>query len=267
MKIRISFLFIFLFNFLRVDSQEVIIPTIKSDMGFNAGENLTYQIRYGLIVGGITTVSLTDDTYNNKEVFHAVATAQTTGMADVIFAVTDIYESWFDKKSNLSYKQIRNIKEGKYIYYNEVTYNRKNNTVNSTLSGIHLVPEKILDLSTSLYYLRRIDFSKVHEGDMVLVNIYFADEVFPFYLRYQGKETIRTKFGKMSCLKISPVVEVGRMFKTPDDLSIWLTDDLNCIPILVRMDIRIVGAVYLKLIKYENTTNPLTISTLKNDSI
>ena len=267
MRVRICFLFILLFNVSYVGSQEVISPTIKSDIGFNAGENLTYQIRYGLMVGGITTLSLTEDNYNDKVVFHTVATAQTTGMADVIFGVTDVYESWFDKKSNLSYKQIRNIKEGKYIMYNEVTYNRKNNTVNSNLTGIHRVPDKILDLSTSLYYIRRIDFSKVKKGQIVLVNIYFADEIFPFYLRYQGKETIRTKFGKLNCLKISPVVEVGRMFKTPDDLSIWLTDDLNCIPVQVRMDIRVVGAVHLKLIKFENTANPVTFSTLKKDSI
>lgn len=267
MKIRIGFILILLFNFSYVDSQEVIAPTIKNDIGFSAGENLTYQIRYGPMVGGNTTLSLTEENYNDKVVFHAVATAQTTGMADVIFGVTDVYESWFDKKSNLSYKQIRSIKEGKYIMYNEVTYNRKSNTVISKLTGIHSVPEKILDLSTSLYYIRRIDFSKVKEGEIVLLNIYFADEIFPFYLRYQGKETIRTKFGKMNCFKISPVVEVGRMFKTPNDLSIWLTDDLNCIPVQVRMDIRVVGAVHLKLIKFENTANPLTFSELKKDSI
>jgi hypothetical protein len=72
-----------------------------------------------------------------------------------------------------------------------------------------------------------------------------------------GKEVIRTKFGKISCLKINPVVEVGRMFKRSDDLTIWLTDDGNRIPVLIRMDIRIVGSVNLKLAKYENVANPL----------
>jgi hypothetical protein len=50
---------------------------------------------------------------------------------------------------------------------------------------------------------------------------------------------------------------VGRMFKSSNDLTIWLTDDENCIPVSVRMDIRIVGAVYLKLVNYENTVKPL----------
>ena len=78
-----------------------------------------------------------------------------------------------------------------------------------------------------------------------------------------GKETIRTKFGKINCLKLRPIVEVGRMFKAQNDLTIWFTDDENCIPVLVKMDIRIVGAVYLKLIQYENTANPFMLLATK----
>jgi hypothetical protein len=47
------------------------------------------------------------------------------------------------------------------------------------------------------------------------------------------------------------------MFKAQDDLTIWFTDDANRLPVLVRMDIRIVGSVYLKLIEYKNNANPL----------
>ena len=91
------------------------------------------------------------------------------------------------------------------------------------------------------------------------MNMYFADEIFPFHLRYAGKDVIRTKLGKINCLKISPVVEPGRMFKTRDDLTIWFSDDGNYLPVLVRMDIRIVGAVVLKLVKYENTLNSMSL--------
>lgn len=252
-------LIVLLISTLSVNAQPFVNPSIKPNTAFKAGEKLTYQIRYGIIVGGVTTLSLTNDIYENKEVFHAVATGKTTGMAEVIYGVNDVYESWFDKETNLSYKQIRNIKEGNYTKYNEVTYNRKNNTVNSKLSGVHKVPEKILDLATSLYYIRRIDFSEVKKNEVIFVNIYFSDEIFPFYLRYKGKETINTKFGKISCLRISPVVEVGRMFKTPNDVSIWLTDDGNYIPVLIEMDIRIVGKIHLKLMSYENIVKPMMI--------
>lgn len=257
MKIRILLLFLlFLIKALNVDAQEIFTPPVKPNTAFGKGEKLTYQIKYGFIVGGITTLSLTEVVYNEKKVFHALAVGQTTGLANRIYGVNDTYESWFDKVTNLPVKSVRDINEGRYKHYNEVTFNRKNNTVTSKLTGIHKVPEKILDLSSTFYYLRRVDFTKVKAGEVVFVNMYFSDAIFPFHMKYLGKESIRTKFGKISCIKLSPLVEVGRMFKTPDDLTIWFTDDENCIPVLVRMDIRIVGAVYLKLISYENTLNP-----------
>jgi hypothetical protein len=263
MRIRICFLFILLLHVLFVDAQEIFTPPIKASQAFIKDEKLTYQIKYGFVVGGKTTLSLKDTVYDGKKVFHALAVGQTTGLANTIYGVEDTYESWFDKKTNLPLKSVRDIKEGKYKHYNEVTYNRRNNTVTSSISGIHSVPEKILDLSSTFYYLRRVDFSKVKVGDVVFVNMYFSDSVFPFHLKYMGKESIRTKFGKINCLKLSPIVEVGRMFKAPNDLTLWFTDDENCIPVLVKMDIRIVGAVYLKLIHYENTANPFILLATK----
>lgn len=257
MKIHSYYIILFLLQFQAVNAQELINPPVKSDTAFIAGENLTFQIRYGFITAGTTQLSLTDTVWQNKLVFHSYTVAQTSGLADKLYGVKDVYESWFDKETNLPFKQISNIKEGRYTKYNEVTYNRRNNTVHSKLSGIHEVPEKILDLSATLYYIRRIDFAKISVGEVIFLNMYFSDEVFPFRFIYMGKETIRTKFGKINCIKINPVVEVGRMFKKQDDLTIWLTDDGNRIPVLIRMDIRIVGIVNLKLVNYENIANPL----------
>jgi len=259
MRVRLYFSFILLLLAWRVGAQELFTPPVKSNSAFKAGENLTYQIRYGIISAGVANFSLTEEIYNDKVVLRAITFAQTTGLADKLYEVNDSYESWFDKKTCLPYKQARSISEGNYKTNNEVTYNRKNNTVNSKLSGIHGVPAKILDLTSTFYYLRRVDYSKVKEGAVVAVNMYFSDAIFPCHIVYKGKENIKTKFGEISCIKLSPVVEVGRMFKSTDDLSIWFTDDENCIPVLVKMDIRVVGAVYLKLIKYENTVNPMVL--------
>ena len=259
MKTLIGYLMFFLFSSLIPETHEIVSPPLKHTMPYSAGETLTYQVKYGFINGGNTTFSLTEEAYHRKNVFHAKAVGQSTGIANALYGVKDSYESWFDKGTTLPFKQIRDIKEGHYTLYNEVTYNRKNNTVQSMLTGEHNVPEKILDLCSVFYFVRRIDFSKLNEGDVVLVNMYFADEIFPFHLRYLGRETIKTKNGKMTCFKLSPVVEVGRMFKTEDDLTVWLTDDENCLPVLVRIELKIVGSVYLKLTKCVNAVDSLLI--------
>ncbi|MCK9411354.1 MAG: DUF3108 domain-containing protein [Prolixibacteraceae bacterium] len=255
--VAIGLLIILLLKVSQSNAQEISNPPLKMATPFSSGEKLTYQVKYGFIVGGFTTFTLSDTIYKNKPVFHAMAIGQTSGIANMIYGVKDIYESWFDKENTLPYKQIRNIKEGRYTQYNEVIYNRRDNTVQSKSSGEHQVPEKILDLCSTFYYIRRVDFSKMTEGDILFVNMYFGDEVFPFHLRYIGRETIRTKNGKMNCIKIRPIVEVGRMFETKDDMTIWFSDDDKCIPVLVRMELRIVGAVILKLVKYENVNDAM----------
>lgn len=224
---------------------------------FRSGENLYYQLRYGYMTGGVVQLSLTDVYQDKMMMFHAVGICQTSGLADKIYGVKDIYESWFDKKTGLPYKQVRNIREGRYKWFNEVTYNRQNNTVNSKRSGVHQTPANIMDVLSMLYYIRRIDYSKLKDGDVMTIKVYFADEISPFKLRYRGIETIDTKYGKVRCHRISPVVEVGRMFKSPDDLAFWVSDDGNYIPVKVRMNIRIVGAVNMELTNYSNIKFPL----------
>ena len=133
MSIRITILFILLLSVLNANSQEIFTPPVKPNRAFIKDEKLTYQIKYGFVVGGITTLSLTDTIFDDKKVFHARAIGQTTGLANTIYGVQDVYESWFDKKTNLPLKSIRNIKEGRYKHYNEVTYNRNNNTITSSI--------------------------------------------------------------------------------------------------------------------------------------
>ena len=232
-------------------------PVPMALTSFRSGEQLSYQLRYGYIIGGVVQLSLTDVYQDKMMLFHAVGICQTSGLADKIYGVKDIYESWFDKKTGLPYRQVRNIKEGHYKWYNEVAYNRHNNTVTSKRSGVHEVPSNIMDVLSMLYYIRRVDYSKLKDGDVMNLKVYFGDEISPFKLRYRGIETIDTKYGKVRCHRISPVVEVGRMFKSPDDLAFWVSDDGNYLPIKVRMNIRIVGSVNMELTNYSNLKNPL----------
>jgi hypothetical protein len=259
MKTIVSFLLFILFSAFNVEAQNIVNPPVKPVNPFSAGETLIYQLRYGFLVGGTATFSLSEQVYQKKSVFYAIAVGKSSGIANTIYRVKDSYESWFDKETTLPYKQVRNIREGRYTLYNEVTYNRTNNTVNSKLSGRHKVPEKILDLCSLFYFIRRIDFSKLENGDVISLNMYFADGIFPSHIRYFGKETIKTINGKTRCIKISPVVEVGRMFKTEDDLTVWFTDDDKCLPALVKMDLRVVGSVSLKLVSFENTPDSLLV--------
>jgi hypothetical protein len=94
-------------------------------VSYTAGEKVNYTIQYGIITGGAARLELDSEIYNGKEVWHSKITAKTTGVADALFRVVDIYESFMDPQTELPVKSIRNIREGRYRRYNEVFFDHK----------------------------------------------------------------------------------------------------------------------------------------------
>lgn len=224
---------------------------------FKSGEKLVYVARFGFIHAGEATFSLTEKSFEGENVFYAKALANTIGLADRIFKVRDIYESYFDYNSGLPYLAIRNISEGNYRYYNEVRYNHQKNRVISQKSGVHEVPENIFDMLATFYYFREAMLNDISAiGDDIKFDTYFADEIFPLKMRYAGDETIKTKLGKFKAMKFSPVVEPGRIFDSEDDVTIWISKDENFVPLKIRIDL-IIGSIKCDLTEYSGLQYPL----------
>jgi hypothetical protein len=222
---------------------------------YSNGEIITYVLKYGFIVGGQATIEIKDSCLDLKNLFQLKAIAKTTGIADKLFHVRDVYESFITKDSGFPEIAIQNVKEGRtYKYYNEARYYRKNNLIVSSKSGEHRVKDSILDILSAFYFVRRIDFSKLKEGDAIKLVTFFSDEEFPLELRYRGKETISTKWGKIRCIKIAPVVEPGRVFKSKDDMLLWYSDDANRILIKVIFELK-VGHLTVELRNYAKLRN------------
>jgi len=214
------------------------------------GEKLVYVAHFGWLNAGTATFTIQDEVFEEKNLYHAVAKANTIGLADKLYKVRDVYESYFNPENYHTHLAIRDIKEGSYRYYNEVRYYYAENKVVSQKSGEHEVPHNILDMLGAFYYFRGSMVEKVkYVGDELVMDTYFADEIFPLKMKYVGDETIKTKLGKFRSMKFSPVVEPGRIFDSEDDVTIWISKDENYIPLQVRIDL-IIGSIKCDLIEY-----------------
>jgi hypothetical protein len=227
---------------------------------FIDGERLVFKVRYGILTGGEMTASAKKKFLNGKEVFHTILIGKTTGLLDKVYKVNDIYESYFDPATNLPAKAIRNISEGNYRYYDEVLFNHNEMYVESKRNGKVFVPKNTFDMASVLYYIRRLDFSNLKNNDIISLETYFGDELFPFYIVYRGKETISIGSNKYKCHKFVPIVEPGRVFAKKDDMTVWFSDDENKIPISIKFDIW-AGSFRCDLVSYENLKYPLTSKT------
>lgn len=218
---------------------------------FKDGETLQYLVHYGFIDGGYAILNLSDFDMNGKKYFHAVASGYSKGLTDKLYKVRDVYETFVDKETGLPIKAIRNISEDEYKFYDEVLFNRHNNTIISKRKGKVAVPENTMDILSAFYYARNNNFKNLKQGDIITLNTYFDDGMFTLQIRYKGTETIKSEFGKVNCLKFSPVVEPGRIFDTQDDVTIWISNDNNLLPIRIQFDL-FVGSVKADLVKYDN---------------
>lgn len=228
------------------------------NVAYKSGESLRYIVSFGFLNAGRAALVVQEKEQNGKKYHYAIATGQSIGLANSLYKVLDTYESIMDAETGLPVKAVRNISEDNYKFYEEVFFNRSNNTVKSDRKGVVQVPEGTVDILSSLYIARRTKFSNLEKGDVVTLQTWFDDTVFPLQIRYYGNETIKTKFGKVNCMKFSPLVEPGRIFDSPDDVIIWISNDFNKIPVRIQFNL-IIGSVKCDLEEYQNLRNNFAI--------
>ena len=231
--------------------------TTTGHVAYQDGESLTYTVKYGFVTGGRGIFTVRDTTINGIKTNHIVVRGETTGIPDVFYKVRDSYESYVDPTTQLPVLAIRNISEGRYKRYEEVTYDHDAQKVNSTRSGESDVPAYTLDMVSAFYHARNNTFNdKLVKGDTIKYMTYFSGKLYPLVIRYLGKETIKTDLGKIQCYKFCPVTEVGRSFKNEDDMHVWISCDENHVPIKIKFDLT-VGSFVCELTQYKGMKYPI----------
>ena len=232
---------------------------------FQAGEWLKFKLSYsGWMKAGNATLEISENTYKDKPVYKVVGKGWTTGAVKWFFNVEDHYESHFDKVTGQPYKFVRNINEGGYTKNRIVDFDHVQNKAlindlkehtNSTVD----IEKNIQDLVSAYYYLRNnYNTETIQKGSVVELNIFFDSETFLFKLKYLGRETIQTKFGKIKCIKFRPYVMAGRVFKEEESLTLWVTADKNKVPMKIKADLR-VGSLRADLEALKGLKHPFEI--------
>lgn len=227
---------------------------------FHAGESLTYKVFYKVanvyIGAGEAVFSTTLERLNGKDVYHAVGEGKTYSFYDKFYRVRDRYESYIDTFNLQPYKFVRNVNEGGYKTYENVTFVKSAGTAVTT-QGVFKVPPCVQDVVSAIFYARNIDFSHLHVNDTIPFYMFLDRQVYHLYIRYLGKETIRTKYAKFKTIKFKPLLIKGTIFEGGEKMTVWVSDDPNHIALRVESPIS-VGSVIVDMINYHNLRYPLS---------
>jgi hypothetical protein len=245
-------------------SSQSIITKSPLKPAFKADEWLKFRIHYGIFNASYATLELTEAVRNGQPAFYAKGIGRTTGIARLFFKVDDYYSSYFTKDDNRPLHFIRNINEGGYKKHLTIDFDNKTKqaTVIDLLketTGAFSTDFEIQDLISFVYYLRKhLDIYSIKKDEFVVVNLFFDSENYAFKFKFLGRETIKTKFGKVNALKFRPYVQSGRVFRSSESITLWVSSDDNKIPLRMQADLS-VGIIAADLDAFKGLKNPFEI--------
>ena len=231
---------------------------VKNDV-FQSGEKIYFEGYYNWafiwLNAGYVTFSVDEIVKNRDKLLKISAIGGSYKGYDKIFKIRDTIEVIVDPITiePLEYKQI--TYEGSYTaehYYKFDKINRKvNMRIRRDKAPLEIKtiawPQCSYDVLSMAYSARTIDFSKYKVDDKIPMNLIVDGENHELYIRYKGVEVVKNREGKsFRCLKFTPLLVEGTIFNKGEDMTVWVTDDKNRVPIIVEAKILIgsVKAIY-----------------------
>lgn len=263
---RIIFLFIGIALAISTYAQEC-----KSrENSFDFGERVDYTIYYHLagiwVSAGEVYFEVDSMKLANRNFYHFNSIGQTFKKYDWIYKVRDHFESIVDPVSFRPIRFKRSVNEGSTFIREDYLFKQKSNeiiTLRQTEESAPTVRDTIplqacsFDVMTMIYYARNIDFSDVKEGEKVPIKLILDNETHESYIRYLGKKEIKIKdLGKFRCILFSPLLIEGTIFNGGEDMTVWVTDDKNRVPLYIETPI-LVGSIRARAHKLEGLKYPI----------
>jgi hypothetical protein len=239
------FLLIPVFAALRGTAQEL---PLKKEAVFQAGEVLQYKLKYGFITAAEATIKVlnSDLKFNDKPTFKLTVDAKTSGTFDIFYKIRDHYDSYIDKEDLTPYFYQENVREASYRREDKARFTQSTRKVVSNRGTFTGPTNQTFDLVSAYYFSRSLDVSKMKIGDKFTLNYFLGDGISKLDIQYIGKEVVKSKLGSIRCLKFSPSIQPGRIFKKDSKLYLWITDDGNRVPVKAQVEI-LVGSVTMEI--------------------
>jgi len=225
---------------------------------FKDGEKLIFRVFYNM---GFIWINAGNVLFNTKleeikghKVYHITGNGKTAKSYEWFYKVKDKYETYIDKETMLPERFVRHVNEGGTKIDQDVTFNHKKKEATSD-KKVYTITKCTQDVLSAIYFARNIDYNKYSPGDKIPFEMFLDDKLYSLYIKYVGKEEIKTKMGVYTAIKIVPLLIEGTIFKGGEKMTVWVTDDENHLPLRIESPI-LVGSIKVDLVGYDNLRNP-----------
>jgi hypothetical protein len=246
--------FISRITFLSIISIICIAQPAPERIPYYPGEEMNYLLHMGFLPLGEATIAFRTDSSNCSSYLYV--NAGSTGFAKFIKNIRYQFGSCIDPSTGRPYFATTAVQEGNHFLKTEYYFDHYSRLDSSLVFSKDFdslaVKKNIFDLLSAFYYFRSNYASEnLAQINRVTFTTFCEDITWDLTIRYAGKETIETMFGPKDCLKFMPITDVGTYFRTTDDMMLWVTNDMNKIPVRIYVDLK-VGSITADLVNYNS---------------
>jgi hypothetical protein len=228
------------------------LPPPRPGFTFPQRQTLTYSVDWRVFSAGTAVIHF--EAAGDRE--RVNATADTVGAINLIFHVSDRFQSTFDRAKGCTYEFDKQTVEGRrqidstlHIDYaqSKSILDEKNIVKNQSKHVEMPIPGCMTDLLTGVFYAASQPLEVGHSLEMPVVD---AMHNVPVTMKVEGREEVKTPLGTFKTIRVQPTAAAG-VVKNRGNIWIWYTDDDRHLPVQMRARL-FWGTITFRLTANEN---------------
>lgn len=230
------------------------------------------------LVVGTATMAIADEIkYHGHKVLVLKTTAKSSPGLARFYEVNDEIKSYYDPVKRVSHTFSKRMHEGNYHREYFAEFDFKSKTCNwwerkyignlqkllesggkdlwSPKSGfLNPIPATTLDVLSAIYWIRSNPES-AKENTEFSIQVFDDLQLIPMKIQILNFETITLKEGEteveFDTIKIKPSISTSGIFRSDGELTMWVTNDEDRIPLRIESKVKPFGKIVVELISYQ----------------
>jgi len=207
----------------------------RPGFSFSARQTLNYAVDWRVFPAGVVAFHLESE----GDLQRVSVTADTVGAVNLIFRVSDRFQSSFNRNTGCSESFSKQIVEGrrqvnsdlKFDYARgKAVYTEKNLISNISKHQEADIPSCVTDSLSAIFYAAS---QPMTVGQSFKLSLGDTMKTIPVTMKVEGREEVQTPAGKFQALRIEPTADAG-VVKNRGNIWIWYTDDDKHTPVQMR---------------------------------
>jgi LysM repeat protein len=217
--------------------KESFVYRVFSNTAFGVGEKLTFAVKYFNVTAGLATLEVKSlEDYKGHQVYHIDATARTAPFFETFYRVKDVISTYMDVKGLYSWKYSKVLEEGGYRNNTVMEFNHEGRFAVKNNGDKCDIPSFVQDVLSEFYYFR----SAFNGSTDTIIDV-ASDEckTYQILVKKVRYEKVTIDAGTFDCVVVQPFLKFEGIFRQKGDVLIWLTNDKNLMPVMIKSQISI----------------------------